>query len=69
MEMYSKVKLCNIYKNLSEEDKDFQLGEQQYNAYEGAINRQMSHFTQEAIDFQTENMRQEEINESCSRAR
>ena len=28
----------------------------------------MSHFTQEAIEIQTENMKQEEINESCRRA-
>ena len=69
MIMYSKVDLYNVYTKLSKEDKYFQPGEHKYSAYEGLITRTMSHFTQEAIEIQTENMKQEELYASFRQAR
>ena len=63
MAMYSKVDLYNIYRNLSNEDKHFQLGDRKYKDYEGAIDRTMNEFSERAIAIEEARFNQELIDE------
>ena len=58
IKMYDQCKQGHTYKNISDEDKNIQLGEQSYDEYKQAIINTIHHFTIKAIDIQNANIEQ-----------